>query len=200
VDEATKVKYLSRAILEVAVRPNVPRAFIYQLVDHIYDPQQLDRQAHFGLVDHDLRRKPSFFAVRNMLHILCDQAFAGRPGALDLELGGERANLRSLLMQQNNGVYYLALWLEAQSIRRSGVVRIAPQKVNIGFGERMRRVQVFRPADPASDLANGSLPRARLFGARTLTLDVADHPLILELVPRGVQIPGPVTGCTFTGT
>ena len=198
IDENTKVKYLARALLEAQVRPQVEKAFIYQLLDAEDDPGMLSNKAHFGLLDYHLNRKPSFYAVRNMMNLLCDTPLAVPARRLDYTLAGDLADIRSLLLQKNSGAFYLVLWLEKQSFRAlSGPVRNAPQVVNVAFGQAVKRVQVYRPADPATNLSQGQNPVKSVAWLSRLTLDVPDHPLILEIVPADAT-PPPLPGCRQT--
>lgn len=194
IDENTKVKYLARAILEPQVRPQVEKAFIYQLLDPENDPGKRSNRAHFGLLDYHLNRKPSFYAVGNMMNLLCDTPLAVPARSLDYTLDGDLGDIRSLLLQKNNGAFYLVLWLEKQSFRAlSGPVSNAPQVVNVAFGQAVERVQVYRPADPETDLSQGQNPVKSVAWPSRLTLDVPDHPLILEIVPADAtssRLPG----------
>ena len=158
IDEDTKVKYLARGILEAQLRPQIEKAFIYQLLDQLDDPGKLNNKAHFGLLDYHLNRKPSFYAVKNMMNLLCDTPLAVTARSLDYTLSGNLRDIKSLLLQKNNGAFYLALWLEKQSFRAlSGPIRNAPQAVAVTFPQAVKRIQVFRPADPATDLSQGQI-------------------------------------------
>jgi hypothetical protein len=199
VDENTKVKYLARGILELPLRPQIAKGFIYQLIDHLDDPDQLERAAHFGLIDYNFNRKPSFYAVRNMLHVLCDGPLTFVPRSLDYTLAGDLTDVRTLLLQKNNGAFYLVLWLETQGFRAaSGPVAIPSRPVSLSFAEPAGQVRMFRPADPGSDLRQSRTARDILRGTRAMALQVPDDPLVLEIVPRDVPPPPAPSDCRPT--
>ena len=176
-------------------RPKVEKAFIYQLLDQVDDPGNLDNKAHFGLLDYHLNRKPSFYAVKNMINLLCDTPLVGAARSLDYTLGGNLGDIKSLLLQKNNGAFYLALWLDKQSFRAlTGPVRNPPQAITVTLPQAVKRVQVFRPADPETDLRQGQIAVKTVAWQSRLDLQVPDHPLILEIVPAN-ETPPAMPGC-----
>ena len=54
----------------LATHPDIERGFIYQLVDLDPDPNN-SLKGTKGLINYNLQPKPAFFAVRNMMHIMC---------------------------------------------------------------------------------------------------------------------------------
>lgn len=210
VDQATRAKYLLRGMATIAKRNDVERGYIYQLLDPFDDsrtmapspwqPTYRMTAAHFGLMRLDLSKTPAFFAVRNIMRILCDDPHAN-PESLRFELSGQLQQVETLLLHKRNGAFYLLLWQERQSFDQRRVVPVAPQRVTVSFGEPVALARVYLPSAP-TDVANRHQPVATLTRTNPtqVTVEVPDHVLVLEVVPEGVATPAVANTCTFRAT
>jgi hypothetical protein len=175
--EAAMATYMPRLFLEY-FRRGVARTFSYELLDEWPDPDHADRESNFGLLRNDLSEKPAFAALRNTIEILADPGPAFAPATLDYTVGGNRADLRKVLLQKRDGSFYLALW------RSSSVwdpVNRAPLNapsapVTLDFEDGVKSAQRYMPnvsQGPIASLSNG--------GNRPLVVNVGAQVVILRL-------------------
>jgi hypothetical protein len=198
VPEDTMIRYLPRAMAEFATHPDITRGYFYQLIDPVPDPSRSDTTAHFGLMDTRLSKKPSFYATRNLMHVMCDDRPVRDTGSLSYNLSGNLSDVRSHLYQKRNGVFYLLIWVEKQLHDRFGRIENRPQAVSVRFGEPISLVRRYAPSDPNSDLTRGNLPERVYSAPEEIDLNVPDHMMVLEIVPRGTAVPAVSTSCDFT--
>ena len=120
VSEAAHAKYMPRLFCEY-FRKRIARAYSYEFVDEFEDKAQTNREAHFGLLRRDLTPKPAYTAIKNMIGVLQDEGAGNKfkPGNLDIDIhvspapGYDRTQyVHHLLLQKNNGEFYLLLWHE----------------------------------------------------------------------------------------
>lgn len=158
--ESARAVYLPRLFLE-HFRLGIVRSYKYQLIDDrtedqsdgVY-PRQLPRESHFGLIDYNLRPKPVYFALKNLLAILRDDPAAPvEPAALAYTLSGA-SDLRHVLLRKSTGEFYLAIWRTVAVwdpvARRDVPVEVTP--VTVKFGTSFKSVRLFRPTESAEPL------------------------------------------------
>ena len=110
--ERSAAAYLPRLLL-THFELDVPRTFLYELIDLRADSSKSERDRHFGLLRNDGSEKPSYRALKNLLNILEDDS-PHSPGSLSYSLtGGDDVN--SLLFQKSDGNFYLALWRSVEN-------------------------------------------------------------------------------------
>ncbi len=177
VSEAAEAKYMPRLLLEAFGR-GVRRSFLYEFADEHPEPAMRDAEQHFGLIRADGTPKPAFTAVANLIHLLGDPGPAFAPRALGFRLSGDVSNLRRALFQKRDGRQYLILWVNGRSYDQDAQADAAvpPQRVTITFDRPVRGAALYRPAQSAQ-------PMRVLGRTHTLTLDVPDEPLVVELTP-----------------
>ena len=107
VSERASAVYLPRLLLS-HFELGVERTFLYELIDLRLEPALKNRDAHFGLLRNDGSKKPAFAAVKNLLEVLADENDF-KTGNLSYKLQGSK-DVNSLLLQKQNGSFYLALW------------------------------------------------------------------------------------------
>lgn len=127
--EAVDARYTLRLYTEF-FRRGIARTFKYEFVDQGQEltrnkegalVENRDGEGRFGLIANDLRPKPAFLALKNLLTLLRETppapgaAAAFRPASLDFTLEGAPADVRSVLLQKRDGDFYLLLWREAPS-------------------------------------------------------------------------------------
>jgi hypothetical protein len=204
-DTFTMLRYLPRVLLGFGSFRNVKRGYIFQLIDYRPDPSNTIQDSNYGLIDYDGKIKPGFYAVRNMMHLLCDDWLRSAPGVLRYSLSGNLADVRTLLYKKNNGAFYLATWLEKPgkvgvSPTESRNIIYPPQAVTINFEQRISLVRRYEPGDPYGDVTIANHPKQRYSNPQTLNISVRDSVTILEIVPAGVVTPAINKSCTFKAT
>jgi hypothetical protein len=179
--EAAMATYMPRLYLEY-FRRGVVRTFSYELVD---EGTSGDSEDNFGLLRNDLSEKPAFAALRNTIAILGDPGPAFEPETLDYALGGDRSNLRQVLLQKRDGTFYLALW-RASSVWDTGSrtpVDAPSAPVKLSFERQVKGVQRYLPGSspaplgPVADQGN------------SLSVNVGPQVVILRL-QLGAMTPG----------
>lgn len=116
--ERTQGIYMPRLFLE-NYRLGIERTYAYELVDTFSDPTGANREAHFGLLRHDLTPKPAYTAMRSLMSVLNDTATAPHaPEDLDYLLqvapppGYDADYLHHVLLQKPDGAFVIAMWHE----------------------------------------------------------------------------------------
>jgi hypothetical protein len=174
ISDAATAKYMPRLYLDFFNR-GIQHTFAYEFLDEHPQPELTDPEQHFGMVRYDGTPKPSFIAIKNLIHLLQDPDTQFAPGSLSYTLSGNTTDLRSLLLQKGDGTYYLVLWLNARSydLGTKQDVKVPTQSVTLTFD---------RPVRSATSYLPGNTNQAtRLNPGKTLTLDVPDEPLVVQL-------------------
>lgn len=198
VDEATKMKYLGRAMATYASHPDLQRAFYYQLVDDENNPSLTQNNKHMGLIAHDLTRKLGFYAIRNTMAVMCDDPLTFTPQSLNYALSGDLADVRSLLFQKNNRAFYLIVWIERRGFYKGAPEFVPPRKVTLQLDRAFPTMRRYRPTDPSGNPQWAFRPKVTQTGRAEFAFDVQDNIAILELVPPGVATPPVNSGrCSF---
>lgn len=172
--ESAQAKYTLRQFLELW-NAGISRSFVYELIDEGLDPG--DMEHNFGLVRNDGSRKPAFIALRNLIALLGDRsstAFAPHP--LVVRLSGDTAGVHTLVVEKQDGRRYLVLWQNAASydkVNKSDVA-VPLRTVGVDFPVTYRSLSIYVPL-------SSNAPVATYRGQRSVRLNVADHPLVLEL-------------------
>ncbi|QLH39295.1 MAG: hypothetical protein HWD60_10530 [Defluviicoccus sp.] len=130
-----------------------------------------------------MQRKQSYYAVRNTMHIMCDNALSS-PQSLGYSLSGNLSNVRTQLYQKRNGAFYLIAWLEKQSFTKNKVINNPPQAVTIRFEQAISQVRAYRPSDATGGIAGSNQPKQTYVQPTTINLSVGDALTILEIVPK----------------
>ncbi|WP_139224315.1 hypothetical protein [Cellulomonas marina] len=119
--EKMQGRYVPRIFLE-NFRLGIRRTFLYELVDSFDDPTGYNREAHFGLLRHDLTPKPAFYALQSLISAVS----APKPSALtkpnppspqltlqvNAPAGYDASGLHHLQFARADGSTVLALWHE----------------------------------------------------------------------------------------
>ena len=109
----------------------IERTFLYELIDLRPDRDFVRRDLHFGLLRNDGSQKPAFASVKNLLSILADEADFSA-GELEYRLSGPE-DLNSLLLQKQDGTFYLALWrgVSSYDTQKNEDIMVSAQKVTL---------------------------------------------------------------------
>ena len=175
VSEAAEARYLPRLLFVYFDQPGLVRAYKYEFLDLKPDPGFTDMECHFGLVRTNGTPKPSFTALRNLIHLLADPGPTFTPGRLDVRLSGSTNTIRHTLLQKRDGTFWLALFQEVVSfdLKSKEDVAPAPAPVTLRFGQSARRVRLFRPTQGTEPI--------RTETSQELELKVPDEVLLVEI-------------------
>jgi hypothetical protein len=170
-DEPAAAVYTVRTVLEHYL-DGISRTFLYELVDQRADLER--SRFNFGLLRPDFSPKPSFTALKNLL------AMAGTNGPatltpLQYRVVGDTADLRQLVLQQDDRTYLMALWRTAsvwdRDARQPIAVASESYAVDVPDAESVERGNPhagpgFRP---------GTVRNARI------AVGVGAHPVLLKV-------------------
>ena len=175
--EVAEAKYLPR-LLFVYFNRGMTKAYKYELLDLKPDPGITDLERHFGLVRTNGTPKPSFYALKNLLHLLADSGSAAPAGSLAFQLSGATNNLHHTLLQKRDGTFWLALFQETVSYdpKTRGDLEVPSQPVTLKLPWTSPGVWLYRPN-------RSSEPTEHIAGSSEATLQVPDEVLLVEIKP-----------------
>ena len=183
IDEATRAKYIGRAMAHYATNPQLERAYYYQLVDDTANPAYTINNKHMGLMTNNLQRNPAFYALRNTLAIMCDAPLQFSPESLDINLSGNLTDVRTALFQHNNHSFFLLIWREQPGFYKGKPVVNSPQPITISVGPTILWARYYRPTGPEIDLAGAFYRRTAFYVFSNFTYPIDDSLTIFELIP-----------------
>ncbi|MGO7036933.1 calcium-binding protein [Rhizobium acaciae] len=197
VSEATQAKLLLNTLMDGAALGS-KNTFIYELLDAYSDPQGTNQEKHFGLFHLDYSAKPAATAIHNLTEILADDGATKSSfsaGTLNYSIDGLPSSARSLLTEKSDGSYQIILWNEPDIWNQSSdtAIQAAATPVKVNLGASFGSVKVFDPV-------TGTTAIKSLSNVSSLTLDVVDHPLIIEVAGSGASTPPPATNHLYGGT
>jgi hypothetical protein len=119
--EGLQAKYIPRVYAEY-FRLGIKPIFVYQFLDHQYDPKNQDPESAFGLLRYDLSERPSYVALQDFIHTLNppeSESCAPPPPDLRLTLNifgsgafDDTSHVHHLLLRRADGALLLLLWDE----------------------------------------------------------------------------------------
>jgi hypothetical protein len=192
IPEHLSAKYIPRLHAEYFNR-GIERTYLYELANQ--GPNPNEREQNFGLLRFDMSEKPAFIALENLIDLLQEPgAAAFAPAALDYTLTGSGAvgTLHHTLLQKSNGAFYLLLWNEVPVFNRfannqQGSENInSPLAVTLTLNTEIAQARTYLPNHSPN-------PTATYENPSTISLNVPDHMLIVELAPPAAAIPEPAT-------
>jgi hypothetical protein len=140
------------------------RGFAYTFIYMLRDDSG---QGYWGLFDTSYNPKRSGTYLHNLTTILADTGSAAL-GKLDYSIPGEPATVHDLLLQKSDGTFELVVWDE----RFGG----GSDDVTVDLAKPRAKVVVYDPT-------LGTTPMQTSAAANSVSLQLSDHPLVLELVP-----------------
>jgi hypothetical protein len=152
------------------------KTFLYELWDQ--GTSTTNMEDRFGLVANDGTRKPAFTAIKNILSLLSDPSPPPFwPRLLDINIVAP-ATIKKTFLQKSNGRFYLALWYEDHSYNATAktIAALNYRAVTITLGQQMGTINTYRPWTGAIAFATAS-------ATNTVTVQIPDHVVILELIP-----------------
>ena len=155
-------------------RQGIVRTFIYGFM--------MKDDAGFSLLQPDGTPKPAFKAVQAMRAILDDAPMkkGAKFGVLPLSIEAKVSSVHHLLLQKNDGTFYLCLWndIGGWDAKTKQNRKNPDQPVKVSFGKMPAKVIEYRP------LTSGrAAVETKNVSDKVLTMDVPDHPLILQINP-----------------
>lgn len=175
VNEWVQALQMLNAIMDAA-KTNVWFMNIYELADSQNDPGNTSSEAHFGLYKNDWSPKIAAMALNNFTSILTmHNTGSAPPASLSYAVSGLPTNGGSYLLQQADGTFNLILWAEPDVWDESTGSELTPPTTtaSVALGQTFN-VNVYDPMQ-------GQAPIDSFSGVTHFTVDVFDHPIILEL-------------------
>jgi hypothetical protein len=182
-----------------AVSDGVSATYLYELLDHYMDPNDTNPDNHWGLFEADGTPKPVATAIHNVESILSDTSSTAdtfTTTALSLSLSGLPSTGNDLLLEKSSGTFDLVVWAEPQiwnaTTETETIAPVTP--VTVDLDKVYQTVSVYDPMVSNS-------PIETLSDVDVVTLDVTDHPLIIEFGNSFVaESSVAVVACYCTGT
>jgi len=134
--------------------------FIYQLRDGEGGSDNL------GLFNSNSTPKLAATYIHNLTSILADQTPVASPGILNYSIIDEPATVHDLLIQKSSGTFELVVWDE--NVR-------GQDNVVVNLGRTYATVNVY-------DVTVGASPIQTLANVGSVTLNMNDHALIIEII------------------
>lgn len=181
VTERAAARYIPRMLLELS-NHGVERSYIYEL----YDQEGNDMHSGLGMLRSDCSLKPHAVAIRNMIRILEDPGPAFRADSLDYSLTAAVAvhddqdhrtdEIHHSLLQKRDGRFYLILWHETAGFdtETDQDILVPDQTVTLQLAAKFGMARIFNPLLSQE-------PQSQHATVQSLTLQVPDHPIIVEL-------------------
>jgi hypothetical protein len=120
-----------------------------------------DGSGNFGLMNTDGSAKPAGQALHNLTTILKDSGGNFTPGSLNYSINTAD---NTLLMEKSDGSYWLSIWNESAGAH----------SVTLTLGSAASTVAVYDPLTGTNAVQSAS-------NAKTITLTVPDHPVIVQI-------------------
>lgn len=184
ITEYSQAKYLPRYAAEFFIRPEVEKAFNYQIIDEWPAEQRPDKA--WGLLRNDFSKRPSYLAMKNTIRLLDDGDGDFTPGSLDYDLIGDLTDIHSFLVQKRSGTFYLVLWQEVDSYDRKARVDLHPdpRPLTLVLNTPVAEASTFLPTGlDLADPEEAGLAVDVYADPIAVALDVPDELLVVEIVP-----------------
>jgi len=134
--------------------------FIYQLRDGE------GSSGNQGLFTSNSTPKLAATYIHNLTTVLADNVPIASLGSLDYSVIDQPATVHDLLIQKSDGTFELVIWDEKVQ---------GGDDIRVNFGRSFRSVNIY-------DVTNGTVPTQKLVNVSSVTLNLNDHALIVELV------------------
>ena len=175
VDYATQAKYLPRSLF-YQLANGVTRTYLYELVDE--PGAQPQTFADAGIVDVNYAPKPAYGVMKNMIGLLADPGASFAPTPLTFGLGGNTADVQTVVLEKRTHEYDVAIWIGEQSY---------DPNAKKSTGVASRQLTYVSPTIPNSatlftfDPATGNMASNGLATGRNIPVTVSDSVAILRL-------------------
>ncbi len=178
VSEQAAAKYIPRLFLE-NFAAGIYRTYLYEFLDEAPDPGLKNFQLHWGLIRADGTEKPVFIAMKNLISELSDTSRPDHLQKLGWNLSNSVPSIHHLLLQKSNGEFDLVLWQEVSSYdeKNQRDIPVTPEQVTLTLEEKPRSLRLYEPTVQAQ-------PFNIYTDKKTITLEIPDHPLVIQITPR----------------
>ena len=119
----------------------------------------------FGFYRPDYTPRKAAVYLHNLTTILADHGFLKTPGRLNYAIPNEPPTVHDLLLQKSSGAFELVVWDEQIS---------GTSNVKVHLGRACPSVTVYDPTV-------GTAPTQTLRNVTSLTLEMSNHPLVIEI-------------------
>ncbi len=181
VDVATQATLTLNSVLD-AFWLGVAKVFLYEMLDE-GSSAKVGSQWHFGLFYSDHTPKPAATALANFVTLINDATVARRASPLP-NFPYTAANLPStakvLRIAKDDGTQILAVWNEPViwNAKTEQPIAITPTTVTVNFDSAVGPVTIYDPVAGAQPLSG------TMTGARSVAIQLADHPLLIVIASR----------------
>jgi hypothetical protein len=163
VSEKTAAAYLPRMALGYFAA-GIKRMFVYELADEKPDPGLVQPEQHFGLLREDLTPKPAFNALRNLLRTVRTSDGPGERRVVHVDAPSD---VRSLVLERDDGSSVLALWRSASAWNTGDrkPTSVSPVTATVQFDGPATDIKVSRPsvgAEPVQQQDEASTQRVEV--------------------------------------
>jgi hypothetical protein len=172
--ESVEASYAPRTLLG-AFNHGIKRTYFYELLDEVSSPA-------YGLLNSDLTPKPAFNALKNLISVLSDPATGTlAPASLQYSVSGGDSTLNHLLLQKQDGSFWLVLWLEQSSWNpvTSQPVSVNPQNITIELTSSYQATRNYQ-----FDSNGNATAFNQSMNDNSTSLTVTDQVSIVQIVPR----------------
>jgi Ca2+-binding RTX toxin-like protein len=175
VDEATQAKLTINNLLDAA-KFGISATYIYELADNQYAGADYTSA---GMFHSDWSAKPAAVAIHNLTQILGADPGGVTPtsSAPVYSLAGTNANDSSLVFHEKSGTYDIVVWSEPKIWDPNSHTEVAasPHAITINLSQAVGGYSIYDPltGETATSTSNNS--------TQSITVNVTDHPVIVEL-------------------
>jgi hypothetical protein len=172
VSEQAQGKYVVRLYIDY-FNAGISHSAVYELIDERNDG--VSAEMNYGLLHNNGSPKPAYTAVKNLLGLLADPGGTYSPTRLSYSLSGATGTVRQALFQKRDGRFYLVLWndVPVYDTRGKRDISNAAVPVTVTLGVQPSSITRYTPFTSSAG--------TQLAAARTVSVAVPDHPLILEI-------------------
>jgi hypothetical protein len=155
------------------------RTYLYELFDEKPDPQNADREQHFGMFNSSLQKKPSAEAIHNLTTLLGDQGSKARsfvPTPIDFDMKGLPEKSHVVVLQKSDNTYLVALWSEQvvwDHVKKAPIATKAYQAL-LKSAKTIKSAQIHDPL-------TGQVSKVTPVNGGELAVSVPDHPVVVEI-------------------
>jgi hypothetical protein len=165
-------KYLVRGLFDM-LGEGVEKIFIYTLIDDV----ERNPPRYHGLMSGSLERRPTFYAVKNLMALMHDTGIPSSLQPLDFTLSNASA-VKTMLFQKSDGSYLLAMYQDADSYDRKAAqdIDVKPVPATLTLARAARSIELFAPT-----FDSGAKQKAS--NANKVNIPVGDQLIVLKIVP-----------------
>jgi hypothetical protein len=175
ISEKAAAKYILRGLLD-GFGEGVEKMNIYSLIDDVH---RVPARYH-GLTDGTLRRRLTFYAVKNLLTLFRDSGTLTTAGSLDYSLANTTAVIKRQLFQKSDRSFLLTMYQDVDSydqVRMRDAI-VAPVSVRLNLTQASK-IEVFTPTTSVTATQSAT-------NVKTLVIPVGDHVTVVKITPSGV--------------